>query len=257
MTSLRYLLNRRSFIFLMVLFSFIDNFGKEEGEEEKKEFKVVFVGDEGVGKTQIINKIMDNSFEEKHNSTMDVNFSTYDTRYKGKNIKLELCDTPGQEKYRKLITVFLKNVHLIFLVYAIDNKNSFINIKNWVDFIKTNTNENPKLLLVGNKCDLKDQREVSTEETKEYAKKYNIKFIEVSVKKGNSFLNMLVYSLDEFLKDEKKEENKIIQKNIEVDNHKINDSQNDNNSQKKITLNKKDFPFYNKYCPCYYLFEKI
>ena len=232
---MKYLLNCRSFIPLMVLFSFFDNFGTKKYDYL---FKVVFVGDAAVGKTQIINNFVRNEFSNDYKPTEWANYMDKYIKYNGENIRLQPWDLSGQKNFfKKNIKNYLKDVPFIALVYAIDNKNSFINIKNWVDIIKDNTNENPKLLLVGNKCDLKNEGSVSTEEAKKYAEENEMKFFEVSAKTGESIDDMFKYIISELLKDMEKEEKEKIQvKNL--------------NKDVELNHNNNDLSCWNKYCSC-------
>ena len=258
MVNMKYLLNRRSFISLMVLFSFFDNFGMEEKGnlhfwEYDHLFKVVFVGDADVGKTQIVNKFMKNSFEEEYKPTTSVNYSQKEINFDEKNIKLELWDTSGQEKYRNLTNIFCRDFQLIVLVYAVNDKKTFENIQNWVKDVR-NINEDAKFLLVGNKCDLKDQRQVTYEKAQEYAKKNEMEFIEVSAKEGTNINDdMFKSSIEKILNDMEKE--KISYDDI---------YNNTNNSEQKDLLvdqdiyyikNKKNF-CWRKYCSCCSCWEK-
>jgi len=214
---MKYLLICRSFISLMVLFSFFDNFGMEEkGNFHFWKYvhmvKVVFVGDAGVGKTQIVNKFIKNSFEEEYKPTTGVNYSQKEINFDEKNIKLELWDSPGQEKYKSITENFYKGSQLIVLVYTVDDKNTFENIQSWVNEVKEK-NENAKFLLVGNKLDLEKGREVSTEDAKKYAAKNKIEFIEVSAKGGTNIENMFDNSFKKFLDDMEKEKNNNLTNN--------------------------------------------
>ena len=187
---MKYLLNCRKFISLMILFSFFDNFGMEEEEEVEENkydylFKVVFVGDDTVGKTQIINNFLNNKFSEKYCSTIGVDFATKVVEVKKKKIKLQLWDTAGHERFRSITQAYYKNSKLIVLVYAVNDKNSFDNISKWVEEVKTQ-NKDVKFLLVGNKCDLEDKRQVSIKDGEDWANANNMKFIEVSAKTGKS-----------------------------------------------------------------------
>ena len=248
MENMKYLLTHRNFIFLAVLFSFFDNFGMDEKSVENNSaylFKVVFLGDADVGKTQIVSRYVEDSFVEEYKPTVNVEYSYKLIKYNKKNIQIEVWDTAGQESFKSIAKYFCKGSQLIVFVYAIDNKNSFINIKNWVDIIKNNTNENPKFLLVGNKCDLEDKRQVSTEEAKQYATENNMEFMEVSVKSRFNIDIMFNSSLSKLFGDENKEKNNL----NEVDKLKIDGSQDDNNSQKKYLIYN-NLSFWNKYCSC-------
>ena len=168
MANMKYLLNCRSFISLVVLFSFFDNFGMEKDDYT---FKVLIVGDAAVGKTQIVSKFINNSFSEKYNFSMGMNYGTKKINFNGKNIKLYLWDTPGQEKYRELMPSFLEDFRLIAIVYAVDNQGSFNNIPERVNKIKPKTNKKTKFLLVGNKCDLEEKRRYLEKKQKNMQKK--------------------------------------------------------------------------------------
>ena len=238
---MKYLLNFRSFISLMILFSFFDNFGMETAEnfpswEYDHLFKVVFVGDAKVGKTQIINKFVENEFSENYVETR-VEYYQKKINSNGKIIKLQLWDTAGQENYRSITQAYYKSGQLIVLVYAIDDKNSFDNIQNWVNDIKTQK-QNAKFLLVGNKCDLKDQRQVTYEKAQEYAKKNEMEFFEVSAKEGTNINDDMFNSIIQDLLDNMEAEEK---NNLTYSNHEY------------IELKKFDYPIQdicNKYCPC-------
>ena len=230
MVNMKYLLNRRSFIPLMILFSFFDNFGMEtedmEGENNVHTFEVVFVGDASVGKTQIVNKFMKNSFKKEYKPTTNVKCSTKAINFNEKNIKLDLWDTAGQENCRNLSKILYGYSHLIVLVYAVDDKKSFENIQSWVEDVKNNTNGNPKFLLVGNKCDLEEERQVSREEAEKYAKDNGMKFFEVSAKTGTNINDDMFNSIIQDLLDnmEAEEKEKIQVKNPNKDNDDMFDS---------------------------------
>ena len=248
---MKYLLNCKSFISLMVLFSFFDNFGMEKDYDYL--FKVLFVGDTSVGKTQIINKFVNNSFKEDYKTTTSASCVLKSVEYNGEKIKLELWDSPGQEKYKSITENFYKGSQLIVLVYTVDDKNTFENIQNWVNDVKNNTTENPRFLLVGNKCDLKEGRQVTKEEAEEYAKKYNMEFIEVSAKEGTNIEKMFNSIIQELLEDMEKEEISY-----------YNKYNNTNNSEQKDLLDDKDiYDIKNKknfcwmeYCSCCPCWEK-
>ena len=245
---MKYLLNYRNFIFLMVLFSFFDNFGMEKGETDEDYdhllnkdndynylFKVVFVGDAGVGKTQIINKFVKNKFSNDYNPTIGLDFYSKTINSNGKIIKLQLWDTAGQEKFRAITRTYYKSGHLIVFVYAVDDKNSFENIQIWVKDVKEQTDEKTKFLLVGNKCDLVEKRQVTKEDAENYAKANKMEFIEISAKAGTNIEKMFNSSLLKILEDE----NNIENEKKQIDNYSHIDINHNNN-----------LPFCNKYCSC-------
>ena len=149
--------------------------------------KIIFVGDAGVGKTTIIGRIMDNPFSEVYEPSIGVDFMSKNLKYKGQNVKLQIWDTAGQEKYKGLIPSYVRNSSIVFVVYDVSLKTSFDNIPKWINFIKTI--ENTTLVLCGNKIDLSN-REVKKEEGEALAQKEGIPFFEVSAKTDENIKNM-------------------------------------------------------------------
>ena len=149
--------------------------------------KIIFVGDAGVGKTTIISRIMDNPYSEVYEPSIGVDFMSKSISFRGQNIKLQMWDTAGQEKYKGLIPSYVRNSSIVFLIYDISVKTSFDNIPNWITFIRTI--ENTTLVLCGNKTDL-SEREVKKEEGEALAQKEGIAFFEVSAKTGDNIKNM-------------------------------------------------------------------
>lgn len=149
--------------------------------------KIIFVGDAGVGKTTIIARIMDSPFNEVYEPSIGVDFMSKIIKYRGQNIKLQIWDTAGQEKYKGLIPSYVRNSSIVFLVYDISVKSSFDNIPKWISFIRSI--ENTTLVLCGNKIDL-EKREVTKEEGEALAQKEGIAFFETSAKTAEGIKNM-------------------------------------------------------------------
>ena len=171
--------------------------------------KIIFVGDAGVGKTTIISRIMDNPYSEVYEPSIGVDFMSKSISFRGQNIKLQMWDTAGQEKYKGLIPSYVRNSSIVFLIYDISVKTSFDNIPNWITFIRTI--ENTTLVLCGNKTDL-SEREVKKEEGEALAQKEGIAFFEVSAKTGDNIKNMFysaVADLPTFAESNTNKENLI------------------------------------------------
>ena len=171
--------------------------------------KIIFVGDAGVGKTTIISGIMDNPYNEVYEPSIGVDFMSKNIKYKGQNVKLQMWDTAGQEKYKGLIPSYVRNSSIVFVVYDVSVKTSFDNIPKWLTFIRTI--ENTSLILCGNKIDLSN-REVKKEEGEVLAKKEGIPFFEVSAKTGDNIKNMfynVVSELPTFSENNNNKENLI------------------------------------------------
>jgi len=171
--------------------------------------KIIFVGDAGVGKTTIISRIMDNPFNDVYEPSIGVDFMSKNIKFRGQNVKLQMWDTAGQEKYKGLIPSYVRNSSIVFLVYDISTKISFDNIPKWINFIRTI--ENATLVLCGNKIDLPN-REVKKEEAEALAQKEGITFFEVSAKTEENIKNMfynVVAELPTFSENNANKENLI------------------------------------------------
>ena len=152
---------------------------------EINEFKVVFLGESGVGtKTSLIKRIVHNTFNSNISATSVASFVSKTIQTELGKISLQLWDTVGQEKYRPLAESIIKGAHCIILGYDVTLKESFESIRDfWYNFLKKNIDINNVLIyLVGNKIDLDDLRKVENEEGKSLANDLNMKFFEVSAK---------------------------------------------------------------------------
>ena len=149
--------------------------------------KIIFVGDAGVGKTTIIARITESPFNEVYEPSIGVDFMSKSIKYRGQNIKLQIWDTTGQEKYKGLIPSYVRNSSIVFVVYDISVKSTFDNIPKWLTFIRSI--ENTTLILCGNKIDL-EKREVTKEEGEALAQKEGIAFFETSAKTAEGIKNM-------------------------------------------------------------------
>lgn len=159
----------------------------EELAQYDMSFKLIIIGDSSVGKSSITARASKNIFENYYSATVGFEFFTLLYKVNTQNVRLQIWDTCGQEEYRSLIQNFYRNASLAILVYSIDNKTSFDNLEVWLNEIKTKGNPDVRIFLVGNKNDLEEKREISTEEGKKFAEEQNFcEFIETSAKSGNN-----------------------------------------------------------------------
>ena len=148
-------------------------------------FKIIVIGDSGVGKSCFTNKSTKNIFEPNYNATIGFEFFTFNIRFNGKVVKLQIWDTCGQELYRSLITNFYRNSSLAIMVYSIISKESFDNVEMWLRELRSHSNPDVKVFLIGNKIDLEAEREVTTEQGENFYKQNNLSlFMESSAKTG-------------------------------------------------------------------------
>ena len=121
-------------------------------------YKIIIIGDSGVGKTCLTYRVTTGEFREKMAATIGFEFFPFIVKYKNKTLKLEIWDTCGQEAYRSLIKTFFNNSSLAIIVYAIDNRKSFDSIEEWIRQCKTLCSPDTKFFLIGNKSDVEDEK---------------------------------------------------------------------------------------------------
>ena len=156
-------------------------------------FKLIFIGDSGVGKSCLTTKAVKNNFEEYYQATVGFEFLTFNMKVNDKIIKLQIWDTCGQEIYKSLISNFYRNSSLACLIYAIDNKESFNHAEMWLNDLKSQSNPDIRIFLVGNKADLEEDRKVSKEEGDKYKEDNHLDlFMETSAKTGQNARNVLI-----------------------------------------------------------------
>jgi Ras-related protein Rab-6A len=165
-------------------------------------FKLIFIGDSSVGKSCLTAKAVKNNFEEYYQATVGFEFLTFNMKVNDKVIKLQIWDTCGQEIYKSLISNFYRNSSLAVLVYAIDNKESFNHVENWLNDLKSQANPDVRIFLVGNKADLEEDRKINKEEGEKYKEDQHLDlFMETSAKTGHNARNVLVEAAKILYKD--------------------------------------------------------
>ena len=174
---------------------------------ENTVYKVLLLGDSSVGKTCFLLRYCDRTFQEAHLSTIGLDYRLKTmTLENNKNIKLQIWDTAGQDRFRALTKNYYKGANGIILIYDISTTQTFENVKVWINQIKEEANANVIIYLVGNKIDLpKDKRTVSEEEGQKLADEYKFLFKEASAKEGtnvNEIFQELVEKIDAEAKPE-------------------------------------------------------
>ena len=149
-------------------------------------FKVVLIGDMKVGKTNIVSRYIKNEFNKDSMSTIGVEFGSKELVIEGHNVKVQIWDTAGQEKYKSITNAYYKGAKGAFVVYDITNKNSFDNADNWLNNLRASADKKCSIILIGNKSDLEDKREVCIEQGEEKAKNSEIAFMETSALSGDN-----------------------------------------------------------------------
>eukprot|EP01113_Clastostelium_recurvatum_P038995 TRINITY_DN589_c0_g1_i1.p1 TRINITY_DN589_c0_g1~~TRINITY_DN589_c0_g1_i1.p1 ORF type:complete len:212 (-),score=31.30 TRINITY_DN589_c0_g1_i1:279-914(-) len=152
--------------------------------EALSKYKLVFLGDQSVGKTSVITRFMYDTFDSTYQATIGIDFLSKTMYLEDRTVRLQLWDTAGQERFRSLIPSYIRDSSVAIIVYDITNRNSFMNTVKWIDDVRSERGNDVIMMLVGNKTDLADKRQVSIEEGEAKAKEYNLMFIETSAKAG-------------------------------------------------------------------------
>ncbi|KAK9352021.1 ras family-domain-containing protein [Lipomyces doorenjongii] len=151
-----------------------------------KKYKLVFLGEQSVGKTSLITRFMYDSFDSQYAATIGIDFLSKTMYLEDRTVRLQLWDTAGQERFRSLIPSYIRDSTVAVVVYDVTNRNSFINTSKWIDDVRAERGNDVIIVLVGNKTDLNDKRQVTSEEGEKKAKEFKVMFIETSAKAGHN-----------------------------------------------------------------------
>ncbi|KAF8925117.1 Ras- protein ric2 [Dissophora ornata] len=150
-------------------------------------FKIVLIGESGVGKTNILSRFTQNEFTLESKSTIGIEFATAKSiEIDGKIIKAQIWDTAGQERYRAITAAFYRGAVGALLVYDISRLKTFQSLERWLSELREHADVNMVIMLVGNKSDLKHLRAIGTEDAKAFAEKHNLLFLETSALEGTN-----------------------------------------------------------------------
>ena len=175
-------------------------------------FKLLLIGNSSVGKSSLLYRFVDNSWDENFVPTIGVDFvriyinNIYIQKLKtleinGKKVKLQIWDTAGQERFKNITASYYRGGHGVLVVYDITDRESFTNLNSWLIEIEKNANKNVFKLLIGNKSDLESQRQVQFDEGKAFAESNGMKFIETSAKTDQKVKEAFETLTKEIIKD--------------------------------------------------------
>ena len=155
-------------------------------EEYEMMVKIILIGDSGVGKTNIMSKFLKNQFMEESKATIGVEFGSKLFNHEGHKIKAQIWDTAGQEKYKAITGAYYKGSKGALVVYDITQKKTFENIEKWVNDLKVAGDPKITIILIGNKSDLEDKRQVLKDQGEEKARSFGCAFLETSAYSGDN-----------------------------------------------------------------------
>ena len=166
------------------------------------------IGNKSAGKTKLLERFVNNIWEEKYISTIGVDFVRYNTKYNQivklldidtQKIKLQLWDLAGDDKFKGIIRCYFKGVRGFVVVYNITDRKSFDDLNSWLSDIENLAKSNAVKILVGSQCDREDERKVSYQEGKNFAESNGMKFLEASAKTGQNVQEIFEYLVKEIM----------------------------------------------------------
>ena len=152
-----------------------------------KTCQILIIGDPSVGKTSVIRRYTNGTFKEEYLSTVGLDYYSKEEIIDGKTINIKLWDTAGEERYKSLTQNYFRNAEGVLLVFDVTNTDSFNNLKEWINSIKQNMegkNIFIPIIIIGNKLDMEDQREITKEQAEQFVSENKYKYFETSAKTG-------------------------------------------------------------------------
>ena len=193
--------------------------GEVESNNYDLLYKIIIIGDTCVGKSNILTRYLKNEFKENSKSTVGVELGSKFLKVKGIGAKVQIWDTAGQERYRSITSSYYKGSHGCFIVYDITSETSFDNVEKWYEQAQKEASKDISVILVGNKCDLENERKVPKEKGEEKAKSFKCPFFETSALSKvniNEIFNEMVNNIYERtggVKNEDEDDIEIINEN--------------------------------------------
>ena len=196
-----------------------------EEENEKKYdyiFKLILIGSSGVGKSSILQRYIQKLFNSEYTCTIGVDFFMKTINIRDKSIKLQLWDTAGTEKFKSITTGYYRGANAAFVVFDLTSKSSFDSVSDWIEnyYKYSNPDSEKHVILIGNKSDLKENREVTQEQIDNFTLNNKIKYFETSAKNGENIEECFYFIAEKLMNDL---EEKGIENNINEKNDIIND----------------------------------
>jgi len=163
--------------------------------------KYIIIGDAGVGKSNLVLQYVEKTFKSEYQITIGVEFAIKSVTIKDKIYRIQLWDTAGQENYRSIARAYYKSAACAIVVYDITSRDSFNNVKEWINECKNSASKTITFILIGNKSDLEEKREITQDEGRELAESFGIQFFETSAKSGANVEQAFSESLFQIIKN--------------------------------------------------------
>ena len=177
----------------------MSNKTKNKSSDYQYIFKLILIGNSGVGKSSILNRYMNKTFEDSYKCTIGVDFLMKSIEINGKTVKLQLWDTAGQEKYKSMVASYYRGANVAFVVFDLTNHESFDSLPLWIENYYRNGPEQKNIILIGNKKDMIDDRKVTQEEAELFSQTNNMMYFETSAKEGDNIEYVFTYAAEQLL----------------------------------------------------------
>ena len=177
----------------------MSNKTKNKSSDYQYIFKLILIGNSGVGKSSILNRYMNKTFEDSYKCTIGVDFLMKSIEINGKTVKLQLWDTAGQEKYKSMVASYYRGANVAFVVFDLTNHESFDSLPLWIENYYRNGPEQKNIILIGNKKDMIDDRKVTQEEAELFSQTNNMMYFETSAKEGDNIEYVFTYAAEKLL----------------------------------------------------------
>ena len=171
-------------------------------------FKIILIGNSGVGKSSILHRYMKRTFDSNYKVTIGVDFFMKSLTINEQMVKIQIWDTAGQEKYKSMVSSYYRGAHVALIVFDLTSHASFEALPSWVEIFFKNGPEQKNTILIGNKKDLVEERQVSQEEVELFSQTNNMIYFETSAKDGDNIDYVFSYTAEkllEFYKGNKEE----------------------------------------------------
>ena len=197
----------------------------EEEQQNKYEyiFKIILIGCSSVGKSSILQRYIQKVFNSSYSCTIGVDFFMKSIDVGDKSIKLQLWDTAGTEKFRSITTGYYRGANAAFVVFDLTSRSSFDCLNEWIEnyYKYSNPDAEKNVVLIGNKCDLVDKRDITEEEIEKYAKANNIMYFETSAKDGKNIDECFYFMAEKLLKQYENKDNDEVKRQDFINNENL------------------------------------
>ena len=183
-------------------------------------FKLILIGNSGVGKSCILQRYMKHTFQETYKCTIGVDFLMKSLIINGKTVKLQLWDTAGQEKYKSMVSSYYRGANVALIIFDLTNHMSFDALPSWIENYYKNEPEQKNIILIGNKKDLEVERQVTQEEAETFAETNNMIYFETSAKDGENIDYVFNYAAEKLLEFYSGNNEAILKRQLTPNNEK-------------------------------------